>query len=172
MADPGASLSYGGAAISAISNIYGAYAAIKTSKYQQDILNYRAKYVAAVQKIEEEKIRRNVRKVIGSQRAATAASGFQNIGTPQELEIQSEIQGDIDIALLRQSGSMEQLRLMTAGTLARAEGYGRAAGYIGKATSVYADTLLSAASRHGWFKPKTDRTIPPPSAYRQRWRNP
>ena len=144
-----------GSAIRSYSQMYGASQAIKQGKYQQDILNYQSKYLEAAQAIEEERIRRDVRKVISSQRAATAASGFAGgIGTELDLETSAEIQADIDIALLRQSGSIEQLRLNTQGHMARSEGYGIAAGLSGGVTAGALDTLLSVGSRHGWFKKK------------------
>lgn len=150
----------GSGAIKVGANIFGGIQAIKQSKYQQDILQYQAKYLQSAQKIEEEKIRRNVRQIISAQRAATAASGFvPDVGTPLELQVDAEIQGDIDIALLRQAGSIEQLRLMTQGHMARAEGYGISSGLYWKAGAAGLDTLLSIGSRHGWFKPAEKKVV-------------
>ena len=158
--DPGTLMLIAGGAIRAGANIFGGYSAIKQGKYQQDILQYQAKYVEAAAKIEEERIRRELRRVLGAQRAATAAAGFQpDAGTPLELQIASEMEADIDIALLRQAGSMEQLRLATQGYAARAEGYGLGAGLYFKAGGSALETLLSQGARHGWFEPKT-KTVP------------
>ena len=160
MSLPGTLLLLGGTALRIFSNMKGAKEAIKQSKYQRDIIGYESKYLEAAQKIEEEKLRRNVRNVISAQRAATAAAGFQGgVGTPLELEIATEIQGDIDMALLRAAGNIEQLRLNTEGRVARAEGHGIASGLYGRASAIGIDTLLSSAARHGWFKPK-GKTIP------------
>ena len=128
---------------------------IKQSKYQQKILKYQSDYLNAAQKIEEEKIKRDVRRVIGSQKAATAASGFQGgFGTSLALEIDTEIQGDLDIALLKQSGSIDQLRLKVAGRMTRAGGYGVASGISGQTTAQGWDTLLTIGNRYGWFDRK------------------
>ena len=70
--DIGTMLLIGGGAIKTGAGIYGGYSAIKQGKYQQDILQYQAKYVEAASKIEEERIRRHLRQVLGAQRAATA----------------------------------------------------------------------------------------------------
>lgn len=141
-------------------NVFGARSAVKQSKYQQDILSYQAKYLEATRKIEEERIRRDLRKILGAQRAATAASGFTMEGTPLELQVDSEMQADIDIALLRQAGSMEQLRLRTEGRMARAEGEGMASGLYLRAGSAALETLLSQGARHGWFEPRNKITVP------------
>jgi hypothetical protein len=177
MAMAGALMQLAGSGMRVIGNIYGAQTAIKQSKYQQDILEYEARYLAAAQKIEEERIRRDVRKVLGMQRASTAASGFAWSGTPEELAISTEIQGDIDIALLRSAGNIERMRLTTRGHLARSEGYGMAAGLYGSAAAGGFDTLLSQAARHGWFKKKAPASSTPGGlvtssrTQRLRWRN-
>jgi len=161
MVDIGTLLLLGGGAVKMGGSIYGAINAAKMGKYQSDILGYQANYEAAAQKIDEERIRQDLRKIIGTQRATTAASGFQaDVGTPLELQVQSEMEADLDIALLRMNGSIEQLRLSTAGRMAKAEGYGLAAGLYGKATAAGLDTLLAQGARHGWFEPKNKIEVP------------
>ena len=135
------------------SQSYGAWSALKQSKYQQDIANYASRYSAAAQKIDEERLKRNVRQVVSSQRASTAAQGFEQVGTPQELEIETQMLGDIDMALLRMSGGIERLRLQTGGTMARAQGAGLAAGLMGRAGGSGLNTLLSYGTRAGWLGP-------------------
>lgn len=132
------------------SQSYGAYSALKQGKYQQDIAKYAARYSEATQKIDEERLRRNIRQVVSSQRASTAAQGFENIGTPQELEIETQNLGDIDMAILRMSGGIERLRLKTGGTMARAEGAGLAAGLMSRAGGAGMNTLLTYGKRAGW----------------------
>jgi hypothetical protein len=139
-----------GSAIQAGGGMFGASQALKQSKYQQDILRYQADYVKAANEIGVEKIKRNVGQVKSSQRAATAASGFQS-GDAAELNIDADIQGEIDIALLRQAGGMEQMRLQTAGTMARAEGYGQAAGMYAKTFGSLLNTGMSIGYRAGAF---------------------
>jgi len=162
--DIGTMLLIGGVGLRAGANIYGGYSSIKQGKYQQDILQYQADYLAVAGKIGEERLRRQLRQIVGAQRAATAAAGFQaDSGTPLELQIASEMEADIDIALLRQAGSMDQLRLSLQGAAARAEGYGLASGMFFSAGAAGLDTLLSQGARHGWFKPA--KKIPAATTY-------
>ena len=175
--DYGTLLMIGGGALKTTSNWYGAYLANKQAKYQQDVLEWQARYVDAASKIEEAKIRRDVKKIIGAQRAATAASGFQaETGTPLELQVQTEMEGDLDVMLLRHAGGMEKLRLQTAGHVARAEGYGLSAGLLARSADASLDTVLAAGDRHGWFKKKPSTLsggmITATQPQRLRWRNP
>jgi hypothetical protein len=142
-----------GSAIQSGSQLYGANQALKQSKYQQDILRYQANYVDAATKIEEAKIDRQVKQTISAQRAGSAASGFQaDTGTNLELQIDTEMQGAIDKAILRQTGGLEKLRLQTAGTMTRSQGYGQAAGLEAGAFGSLLNTGTSLGSRQGWFQ--------------------
>lgn len=142
-----------GTGIQMAGQAFGAYNALKQSKYQQDVANYAAKYSEAAQKIDEERLKRNIRQVVSAQRTATAAQGFEQAGTPQELELETQMLGDIDMAILRMSGGIERLRLKTGGTMARAEGAGLAAGLMGRASGTGLNTLLSYGTRAGWLGP-------------------
>jgi hypothetical protein len=143
-----------GTAVQSAGGAFGASQALKQSKYQQDILDYQGRYVQAAKEIEVEKVKRNVGQVISSQRAQTAASGFQaDTGTPLELQVQSQLEGEIDIAILRSAGGMEQMRLQTAGTMARATGYGQAAGMYAKTFGSLLNTGMSLSNRAGAFSP-------------------
>lgn len=146
-----------GSAMQSGGGMFAASQALKQSKYQQDIYRYQEDYVKAAKEIEVEKVRRRVGQVISSQRAATAASGFQSADS-LELNIESELQGDIDISILRSAGGLEQLRLSTAGRMARAEGYGQAAGYTQKAFGTLLGTGTWAGNRAGWFAPASTTT--------------
>jgi hypothetical protein len=139
-----------GSAIQGAGGAFGASQALKQSKYQKDILGYQARYVEAANEIGVEKIKRNVGQVKSAQKAQTAASGFQS-GDAAELNIDADLQGEIDIAILRQSGGMEQMRLQTAGTMARAEGYGQAAGMYAKTFGSLLNTGMSMGYRGGMF---------------------
>jgi hypothetical protein len=150
-----------GSAIQAGGSMFGASQALKQSKYQQDILDYQSQYIQAANEINVEKVKRQVGQTISAQRAQTAASGFQpDSGTPLELQIDTALQGEIDIALLRQAGGIEQLRLQNSGTMARAQGYGVAAGLYGRAAGSLLNTGMSIGSREGWFAPSTSTRIP------------
>lgn len=140
-----------GSAMQAGGSMFGASQALKQSKYQQDILDYQADYERAAAEIGVEKVKRNVGQVKSAQRAATAASGFQS-GDAAELNAEADIQGDIDIAILRSAGGIEQLRLQNAGTMARAAGYGQAAGMYQKGFGSLLNTGMNVGSRQGWFE--------------------
>ena len=151
-----------GSAMQAGSQAYGATQSLKQSKYQQDILDYQAKYVGAAAKIEEAKIDKRISQTKSAQRAAAAASGFQSYaGTDLELQIDTDIQGAIDKAILRQAGGIEQLRLRNAGTMTRAQGYGVAAGLYGGASGSLLNTGMFLGARQGWFQPSTSAVDKP-----------
>ena len=149
-----------GSAIQAGGSAFGASQALKQSKYQQDILRYQADYERAAAEIAVEKVKRNVGQVKSAQRAATAASGFQS-GDAAELNIDTDLQGEIDIAILRSAGGLEQLRLQNAGTMARATGYGTAAGLYQRGFGSLLNTGMNVGSRQGWFEPSTTATKTP-----------
>lgn len=147
-------LMLGGQAMQAGGSGFAAAEALKQSKYQQDILRYQANYERAANEINVAKVQRNVAQVISAQRAQTAASGFQaDSGTPLELQIDTEMQGEIDVSILRMAGGIEQLRLSTAGHMARAQGYGVSAGLYQRGFGSLLNTGTSMASRAGWFEP-------------------
>ena len=124
----------------------------------QDVLRYQADYEKAASEISVAKLQRNIGQVKSAQRAQTAASGFAQAGTPQELEIDTDIQGEIDIAILRSAGGIEQLRLQNAGTMARAQGYGVAAGLYQRGFgSILNTSMVAGGARSGWFD-STGRT--------------
>lgn len=143
-----------GSAMQAGGSAFGAAQALKQSKYQQDIFDYAAKYEKSAREIDVAKLRNNVAQTISAQRAATAASGFQaDSGTALELQIDTEMQGEIDISILRMAGGIEQLRLQNAGTMSRAQGYGVAAGLYQRGFGSLLNTGMSVGSRTGWFEP-------------------
>jgi hypothetical protein len=141
-----------GSAMQAGGSAFGASQALKQSKYQQDILRYQADYQNALNEINVEKVKKGVKQTQSAQRAATAASGFQS-GDSAEVNMDTEIQGEIDIALLRMSGGIENLRLQNAGTMARAQGYGVAAGLYQRGFGSLLNTGMSVGQREGWFAP-------------------
>ena len=151
-----------GSAVQAGGSAFGANQALKQSKYQQDILEYQADYQRAANEISVNKLQRTVKQTISAQRAQTAASGFQpDSGTPLELQIETQLQGEIDTAILRSAGGIEQLRLQNSGTMARAQGYGVAAGLYQRGFGSLLNTGMSVGERQGWFAPATTgRRVP------------
>jgi len=127
-----------------------ARSAERTAGYQADIISYNARYVDAKVKLEQARIDRETRQIIGAQRAQTAAGGIApDIGTPAEFQAESRIMADIDKALVRISGGMERLNITTQAMLTRAGGASEASRYYGGATATSLDYLGNLLNRHG-----------------------
>jgi hypothetical protein len=146
-----------GSAMQAGGSAFGARQALKQSRYQRDILRYQADYQSALNEINVERVKSGVARTKSAQRAATAASGFQ-AGDSAELEIDTEMQGEIDVALLRMSGGIENLRLRTAGTMAMAQGQGVAAGLNQRAFGSLLNTGMNYGTREGWFNTTDEKS--------------
>jgi hypothetical protein len=139
-----------GGLLGAGANVYSGIASIRIAEYQQSMLEHYAEYMAEVQRIEEFKIDREIQKTIATQRVQAAANGLMpDVGTPLDVQITTEITGDIDKALMRITGNIERLNTVTAGRFSRAEGYGRAGQFFGKASESLLDTSYYAAYRGG-----------------------
>jgi hypothetical protein len=131
-------------------NLKAAKSAKRTAGYQADIISYNSRYVDAKVKLEQERIDLETRKIIGAQRAQTAARGIMpDIGTPAELQAETLVMADIDKALVRISGGMENLNIRTNALLTRAGGASEAGRYYGAATAGSLDYLGSLLNRHG-----------------------
>jgi hypothetical protein len=146
-----------------------ARSAERTAGYQADIISYNTRYVDAKVKLEQARIDRETRQIIGAQRAQTAAGGIApDIGTPAEFQAESRIMADIDKALVRISGGMERLNITTNALLTRAGGASEASRYYGGATATSLDYLGNLLNRHGssitnLLKPKS--TTPRPGGF-------
>ena len=148
-------MSIGGGLVSAGADWYSAITAIKTSKYAADILEYQAAYIDAVTELEVSKKKRELKKIIGSQRVRTAAANIMpDVGTPMELQIESEILNEIDIALIRISGSMQKVGMQGQAAETEIAGYSHAAQYFGRSAGTLTDSMITQLKR----KPKTTRT--------------
>ena len=154
--NPGLMLMIGGGLLSAGASAYGGLMAAKQGKYAADILEYQAKYVDAVSKIETAKIDLARDKTLSAQKAATAASGIRtDVGAPLEVAAETEIMADIDKQILRMSGGIEKLRYQTQASMAKAQGYGIGSALYARATGSLLDTAASYGQRAGWFSEKT-----------------
>lgn len=144
----GNAMSIGGGFLSAGADWYSAITAIKTSQYAADILKYQAAYIDAVTDIEVSKKKRELKKVIGSQRVRTAAANIMpDVGTPMELQVESEILNEIDIALIRISGSMEKVGMQSQAYEKEIAGLGQAAQHFGRAAGTLTDSMITQLSR-------------------------
>lgn len=158
----GATLLAAGGMFQAASSAYQGYLGYQTSKYASKLLEYQAAYAKQMDEIKkitgeiaETQIRRQLKKIIGTQRSATAAAGIRpDVGTPLELQIESEILNDIDANIARISGGMGSLdsasytaaagQALVKGLSSMGKGFGQAFGYS-------FNTLLQLADRKGVF---------------------
>ena len=144
----GNAMSIGGGFLSAGADWYSAITAIKTSKYAADILKYQAAYIDAVTELNVTKKKRELKKIIGSQRVRTAAANIMpDVGTPMELQVESEILNEIDVALIRISGSMEKVGMQAQAYEKEIAGYGRAAKHFGRASGTLMDSAITQLKR-------------------------
>lgn len=120
-------LMFAGTALSAGGNAYGAAQTVKQARYAQKVNEAAGRYAKSRGEYEATKLERLGRQVVSAQRAAAAASGFQSgQGTNAEIQAETEILNEIDVAMVRQAGSMEQLQFEVMGKQQMAAGYGTA----------------------------------------------
>ena len=144
----GNALLMSGNLLSAGSDFYSAWSAIKTSKYASELLKYQSAYIDAVTEIEVAKKKRELKKIIGSQRARTAAANIMpDVGTPMELQIESEILNEIDINLIRIAGSMEKIGLQGEAWEKEIAGYSQAAQHFGNIASTMTNSMITQLKR-------------------------
>lgn len=145
----GNAMTVGGGFLSAGAAWYSAYTALKTSKYAADILKYQAAYIDAVTEIEVAKKKRELKKIIGSQRVRTAAANIMpDVGTPMELQVESEILNEIDINLIRIAGSMQKIGLQGQAYEKISAGYTQAAQSFGSSAETLLDLTISQMRRN------------------------
>jgi len=157
----GNAMAIGGGFLSATADFYSAYTALKTSNYASEILKYQSAYIDAVTELEVAKKKRELKKIIGSQRVRTAAANIMpDVGTPMELQVESEILNEIDIALIRVSGSMEKVGLQARASEQKIAGYGSAAQSFGRAAGTLTNSAITQIKRippkQPSYRPKED----------------
>ena len=151
----GNAMSIGGGTLSASADWYSAITALKTSKYAADIIKYQAAYIDAATELEVSKKKRELKKIIGSQRVRTAAANIMpDVGTPMELQVESEILNEIDIALIRIAGSMQKVGMQGQAAEKEIAGYGVAAQHFGRATGTLTDSMITQLKRQPKKAPK------------------
>lgn len=145
--------------LSSAGQAYGGMMAVKQAKYQKDILGYASSYQQAMTKIDEIKLDRLRDQTISAQTAATAASGIQTgVGAPAELRAETEVLSDIDKAILRISGGIENLRFSLASRGAMAQGYGQGSAMYARGLGYMVDAGSLLAARQMKPVPKTQPT--------------
>jgi hypothetical protein len=144
----GTTLLAAGGLIQAASSIYSGFLGYQSAKNASKLLEYQAAYAKARGELAETQIRRQLSKIIGTQRAATAAAGIRpDVGTPLELQIETEILNDIDANIARASGGMDSIGFMSAAQQKMIEGLSLAGQGFGRAFGYSFNTLLQLADR-------------------------
>jgi len=143
----GNAMMIGGSMLSAGADFYSAWSALKSS-YASQILKYKAAYIDAVTEIEVEKKKRELKKIIGSQRMQTAASNIMpDVGTPMELQIESEILNEIDINLIRIAGSMEKVGLAGEAYQQKITGLSTAGQHFARGSATALNSMITQMGR-------------------------
>lgn len=123
---------------------------------------------------EEQRHRSAVSKLKGSQRARLAAQGIDiNSGSAADLQMETEILGEIDARTIRSNARREAWGFTTQADLVRRGGSNMAAGYRNEAASVRNQsfgTLLTGAARIGDTYASGRRTVPTSTNLRERAR--
>lgn len=155
MPDYGSMMFTAGGLIGGASDLYSAYTSVKTAGYEADILQYQAEYNRAVNDYKATVLERDVERTIASQRAAAAARGVRgSVGSPFGLQVETGIMGEIDAAILRINGNIDNLALNLAARSAKARGYAEASQASASAFGTFFDTGLQMAHRKGLLAPK------------------
>lgn len=135
-------LMFAGSMMGGAGNAAAAAGSVKQARYASQINNYAASYTRARAEYEATKLERMGQQVISAQRASAAASGFQpGQGTNLDIQLETEILNEIDVAMVRQAGSMESLQFEVMGRQQMAAGYGQASALYARG----ANSLLSGA---------------------------
>ena len=135
-------LMLGGSMLSSGGSAFAAAQTVKQGRYAREVNQYAADYAKTRGEFEATKLRRVGEQVISAQRAATAAAGFQpDTGTALELQVESQILNDMDIAMVRQAGSMEAVQFEVMGRQQMAGAYGGASALYASGSK----SLLSGA---------------------------
>lgn len=121
----------GASALAGIMGYKGNMAAAKSAKavgeYNAALAENEAVILARAKRDEEEALRRQSNSLVGTQTAMVAASGVQMTGTPLQVLADTYFSTEMDAAMIRYAGDIEQVQKQSEAALARTEGGARAA---------------------------------------------
>ena len=121
----------GASALAGIMGYKGNMAAAKSAKavgeYNAALAENEAVILARAKRDEEEALRKQSDRLVGTQRAMVAASGVQMTGTPLQVLADTYFSTEMDAAMIRYAGDIEQVQKQSEAALARTEGGARAA---------------------------------------------
>ena len=121
----------GASALAGIMGYKGNMAAAKSAQavadYNAVLAENEAVLLARAKRDEEEALRRQSDRLVGTQTAMVAASGVQMTGTPLQVLADTYFSTEMDAAMIRYAGDIEQVQKQSEAALARTEGGARAA---------------------------------------------
>lgn len=107
-------------------NMAAAQSAQATAEYNAQVAENEAVLLARAKRDEEETLRQQSDRLIGTQRLMTAASGVQMTGSPLQVLADTYFSTAMDAAMIQYAGDIEQVQKQSEAALARAEGGARA----------------------------------------------
>lgn len=126
--------------------VYSSQQAASAREYEAEVANVNAQQAQLAAEAEAADRRRRARYLLGTQLAATGASGVEVEGSPLLVMMDSAVQEDLEARRIRYRGFLQATGSAQQAALARYEaGQTRTAGYIGAGTSLLrgADTLAA-----------------------------
>jgi hypothetical protein len=127
-------MSQAAAGASALAGIMGYKGNMAAAKSAQAVGEYNAKLaeneavlLARAKRDQEEALRKQSDRLVGTQTAMVAASGVQMTGTPLQVLADTYFSTEMDAAMIRYAGDIEQVQKQSEAALARTEGGARAA---------------------------------------------
>jgi hypothetical protein len=142
------------AAAGAASAIRSGNQAEAAAEYQAQVADVNAQQAQMAAEAEAEDRKRRARYLLGSQLAATGASGVQVEGSPLLVMMDSAVQEDLEARRIRYRGYLQTAGSNNQAALARYEaGNYRTAGYMNAGTSLLkgGSTLAARKSGYGSF---------------------
>jgi len=107
-------------------NMAAAQSAQATAEYNAQVAENEAVLLARAKRDEEETLRQQSDRLIGTQRLMTAASGVQMTGSPLQALADTYFSTAMDAAMIQYAGDIEQVQKQSEAALTRAEGGARA----------------------------------------------
>lgn len=121
------------AGASVVSGVMGYKGNMAAAKQAQAVADYNAQVaeneavlLARAKRDEEEALRKQSDRLVGTQRVMTAASGVQMTGSPLQALADTYFSTEMDAAMIQYASDVEQVQKRSEAALARAEGGARA----------------------------------------------
>tara|TARA_R100000329_G_scaffold33242_2_gene30887 strand:- start:770 stop:1228 length:459 start_codon:yes stop_codon:yes gene_type:complete len=107
-------------------NMSAAKSAQATAEYNAQLAENESVLLARAKRDEEEALRKQSDRLVGTQRNMVAASGVQMSGSPLQVLADTYFSTEMDAAMIQYASNIEQVQKQSEAALARAEGGARA----------------------------------------------